>query len=365
MRPLSNYIYEPIPPLWFRFIMRPFSLIYELIVRIRNTLYDRQVLPTHRLDGVCISVGNLSVGGTGKSPFVIMLASRLLAKGYRPAILTRGYGGFASEPVSLVLLGGKLLSGSAAHIADEAMMQSQMLPLVPVIVGKDRVRGARNFLESQTYRPTHWILDDGFQHRRIERDVDIVLFDAESCEAGHSLLPVGPLREPTSSVRRADILCFTRAGGSYPTDQAQTLLRRFNASAPQILIRFHTQLTTSLSGESFSKDLEPVLLMCGIARPESLKQTLQDQGIKLGCTYFVADHGNFKKEIIRKKLQGCRAVVTSAKDYWRNPSIFEKLPLSVFIAGLDLKISESDEELLFEQVSHPKNFRIKAKFATT
>ncbi|MBL8880247.1 MAG: tetraacyldisaccharide 4'-kinase [Phycisphaerales bacterium] len=168
----------------------PVAWLYQGIITLRNQMYDRRIIHAARATIPVVSIGNITVGGTGKTPHVIEIAQRLIALGARPAIVTRGYRGTTEQP------------------ADEVLELRAALPQVQTIVSPDRVRGAR---EAAARNATCVILDDGFQHRRLGRDLDIVLIDAIRPWGGGALLPAGRLREPPSSLRRSHLIVISRA----------------------------------------------------------------------------------------------------------------------------------------------------------
>lgn len=192
----------------------PAAWVYSAIIRLRNTLYDHGWLLAHRAGIPIVSVGNLTVGGTGKTPHVIELVRRLAARGERPAILTRGYRGTAHRP------------------ADEVLELRAALPEAAVIVHADRVRGAA---EALSVHATCAIMDDGFQHRRLHRDLDIVLIDALRPWGGGALLPAGRLREPPGSLRRADLVIITRTN-QVDSEWAAQIIRTVRAIAPNAAV---------------------------------------------------------------------------------------------------------------------------------
>ena len=178
--------------------MNPLSSLFGLGVRARNALYDRGIARARRLAGPVVSVGNLSVGGSGKTPFVLLLGELLKARGIKFDILSRGYGR-KTRGVALVDP-----AGSARDFGDEPLLMARRLK-VPVIVGEDR--HAAGVFAEQKFGPQLHLLDDGFQHRSLARDFDIVLVTPE--DARDRLLPAGRLREPLTSLRRADAVVLT------------------------------------------------------------------------------------------------------------------------------------------------------------
>jgi tetraacyldisaccharide 4'-kinase len=191
------------PPTRFaaRMLLAPLTPLYAGIIALRNRRYDRNPRAVQRAAVPVISVGNLTTGGTGKTPFVMLIAQRLLARCRRPAILSRGYGAAAGET------------------ADEVLEFRDALPEVPVVVNADRVAGAATAV--QQHAADCLILDDGFQHRRLHRDLDIVLIDALNPWGGGWLLPAGNLREPRRGLRRAGLVIVTRANQASLHDLAK------------------------------------------------------------------------------------------------------------------------------------------------
>ena len=360
MHPYKIYLPYHQQALPARILALVLSYVYGWLVYFRNLFYDKGWLPSQRLPGSCIAVGNLTVGGTGKSPFVMDLAKQLHAKGFRPAILTRGYGSSLGKRDVLVLLGGGVLAQNFEKALlrrpDEAMMQSQRNPTVPVIVGRNRSKAAQWFLKHASLIPTHWILDDGFQHRKIQRDLDIVLLDGHSPFGNGFLLPLGSLREPLASLNRADWVCFTRASQDWPSAEAQELVRRFSSAATAKL-GFNISIRPQISGVDFRKEYEPVLLMCGIAQPDRLLAQVRQENIQVGASYFVQDHLPFSPDEMQRQMASCRSILTTEKDFWRNPSLFTNSDKPYFIIDLTLSALDGEEITIFEKILHsPRMF---------
>lgn len=328
------------------------SLVYSFFVKIRNLLYDKKILKSIKLPGICISVGNITVGGTGKSPLVMEIAQKLQQEGFSPVIVTRGYKSSLKRKEALVLLAGKILkknfSRKLLRYPDEAMMYSHRLPNLPVLVGPNRKHAAQWLLE-QKLKPSHWILDDGFQHRKIARDFDLVLLDAESPWGNSHLLPLGSLREPLSSLKRADAICFTRSSLDYPSKQTLQTLEKFT-KVPTTKLSFDFKIQSLDKNISFSKEHEPMLVMCGIAQDEKFIRQIESKGIVIGEYYCVGDHEPFLKEKVLASLENCHSILTTEKDYWRNPSIFKNLKKAVFLAQLRIFPNETNTRNIFEVI---------------
>jgi len=270
--------------------MKPLAWIFGAGVGLRNSLYSHGLLKQHRLRGRTISIGNLSVGGSGKTPFVLLLGDLLRSRRLSFDVLSRGYGR-RSKGVLEVDSGG-----SAQDFGDEPLLISRKLA-VPVILGEDRYQ-AGVFTEEK-FAPHMHLLDDGFQHRALARDFDIVLVTAE--DARDSLLPAGQLREPLSSLSRADAVVLTSGAStdSFPLDGKQVWRVRRGISLPIVPDR--------------------AVAFCGIARPKSFFLQLQKAGVDVVAEAVYRDHHSYTERDIRellalKKNSEATGFVTTEKD---------------------------------------------------
>jgi tetraacyldisaccharide 4'-kinase len=254
--------------------MNPFAAIFGVGVRIKNGLYDRRIFSAQELQGPVISVGNLSTGGSGKTPFVLMLGELLKARAIKFDILSRGYGRRSR--------GVKLVDpvGTPQEFGDEPLLMARRLG-VPVIVGERRY-DAGAFAE-QKFGPQFHLLDDGFQHRALARDFDIVLLSSE--DASDRLLPAGRLREPLTSLRRADALVLT-------DDESSD---RF---------RLDGKLVWRVQRGILPRDVpsRPVVF-CGIARPASFVSQLRRNGIEPVAEKVYRDHHPYTEKDVRELLE--------------------------------------------------------------
>lgn len=302
-------------------ILRALAGVYGFVVGARNALYDRGWLPVGKLPCRVISVGNLTVGGTGKTPVVIWLADRLLAHGSRIGVLSRGYRRRSRATKLLVSDGRKILAGPA-DAGDEPYLIARRCPAAVVAVGADRFSLGRWVLEQ--FPLDYLLLDDGFQHRRLHRDVDLVLVDASAPDSLCALLPAGLLREPMTSMRRATALLLTRVEAAGDLDCVLTRLRAAVASdLPTMLLRFefegcvnlHTGLLepmTRLAGKS-------VVILSGIANHTAFRRLLERHGVKVideavfpdHHTYTTSDLDWLRAQAVRI---GAEAIVTTEKD---------------------------------------------------
>ena len=293
--------------------MNPLSSIYGTVVAARNALYNRGHLRTRRLQGPVISVGNLSAGGSGKTPFVMLLGGLLKARNIRFDILSRGYGR-QSKGVLLVDP-----AGLPQQFGDEPLLIARNLQ-VPVIVGEDRHQ-AGLFAESK-FGPQLHLLDDGFQHRQLARDFDIVLITPQ--DVTDSLLPAGRLREPLTSLARADavVLASGASPESFPLE-GKLIWRVKRGIVPQ------------------SIPPRPIVF-CAIARPQNFLLQLRAANIEPAAQAFYRDHHTYTEKDIRELLElktrsDAGGFVTTEKDAVNlGPYLSALQPLSVVQVRMEL-----------------------------
>ena len=293
--------------------MNPLSAIYGGVIEARNALHDRGILRARRLQGAVISVGNLSAGGSGKTPFVLLLGELLKTRGMKFDVLSRGYGR-KSRGVLLVDP-----AGSPAEFGDEPLLIARKLQ-VPVIVGEDRYK-AGGFAESR-FGPQLHLLDDGFQHRALARDFDIVLVTPQ--DANDRLLPTGRLREPLNSLRRADavVLASGASAESFPVE-GKLMWRVRRGIEP--------------------RNVPPrPLVFCGIARPQQFTLQLRTANIEPVAEAFYRDHHAYREQDIRellalKQKSEAGGFVTTEKDAVNLGSYLSALePLCVVPVRMEL-----------------------------
>jgi tetraacyldisaccharide 4'-kinase len=319
--------------------MAPLAPVYSGAVRLRNRLYDAGVLRVRRLDAPVVAIGNLTVGGTGKTPVTGFLAEALRARGFDVAVLSRGYGRTAAEP-RLVSDGRRLVAG-AAEAGDEPLLLARDHPGVAVAVSGDRVAAAR--LLPAPRGPRIVLLDDAFQHRGLHRDANLLLVDAESPFGNGRILPLGPLREPPEGVRRADLILLTRGDGSIPPS-LRRLLERHHPTVPVFHIALRPRLVRGPDGDLAPLAVvagRPVFAFSGIARPERFEEDLRSTGARIAGTHRFRDHHPFSDadlaEIAAEALRsGAEHLVTTEKDRVRLPALpASSPPLSSLVLGVE------------------------------
>jgi len=332
------------------------SLLYRQTIKLRDRLYDTGVFKGRKLPGKVISIGNITVGGTGKTPMVILLANMLKKQGYLPAILSRGYGGKKKSPVNVVSDGAHLLMGYM-EAGDEPVLSAKSVPGIPVLTGPKRILTGEFALE--TMGADVLILDDGFQHRRLGRDIDIVLLDAARPFGNGRLLPRGPLRESTEALKRADIIVWT--GGDNDMDEkygydgvpprSLTSVCPWCDSAP-VFRGYHRPkyLTQAATGKTYPPEYlngKKVCAFAGIGSPESFRKTLESLGGRVVAFIPFPDHHHYHRKditVIRGTAAGSTAetIVTTEKDGIKLaefPSFLE----DIFFLHIEMEIVPSGE----------------------
>jgi tetraacyldisaccharide 4'-kinase len=323
--------------------------LYELLVRLRIAAYETNYLTPKRISATVISVGNITLGGTGKTPLVEYIARYLSQEGYSVAILTRGYGRSSS---GMKVLRGHQASALPWHyreFGDEPLMLARALPDVPIIVNEKRYEGAR-FAE-RSFGSEVLILDDGYQHLRLARDLNILVLDATDPFGGFEMVPFGRLREPLYALNRADLIIINRA--HRPFDQAQTLAVIGYICGDQMPIFYTYPVITALRHlrtgrfygiEQFSGWRASVL--CGIGNPRAFCDDLADAGIQIASEHFFADHHPFTQADLDRATEGALAaqadmIVTTEKDAVRLEFLSER-QVPVYSAKLELR---SEDEI--------------------
>ena len=292
-------------------------MLYRLAVTLRNARYDRGAGVGPHPGVPVISVGNLTTGGTGKTPLVIEIARRLRDAGPRPAILTRGYRGSRERP------------------ADEVLELRAALPDVPVVVDADRLAGAREAIER--HGADVLVLDDGFQHRRMPRDLDIVLIDALDPWGGGRLLPAGRLREPRESLERADVVVVTRCNQVSPA-AADHLVAEVQALNDQaVVVRAAVEPAGLWGLDDASLELETLAYRCvmpvsGIGNPESFERLLHERVGRLVEPLRFGDHHRYRPGDVTRIVRAARlreadTIVTTRKDWPKLAPLWREVPI--------------------------------------
>lgn len=307
--------------------VHPLSAIYGGLVTGRNFLYDRGVFSEHRLEGAVISVGNLSTGGAGKTPFVIMLGELLKARGMSFDVLSRGYGRKTRGVLPVDP------TGAARDFGDEPLLIARRLQ-VPVVVGEDRFEAGK-FAERKFGRGLH-LLDDGFQHRALARDCEMVLVTPE--DARDRMLPAGRLREPLRALRRADIVVLTSGA-----------LAEWFPVEGKTVWKLRRGITTG-------KVPPRPIVFCGIARPKNFLMQLQKAGIDPVAEAIFRDHYGYSEADVRDLLELRKrseggGFITTEKDAVNLGKYVDALaPLAIVAVKMDLVDAEGSVGAMLELI---------------
>ncbi|MFH1021417.1 MAG: tetraacyldisaccharide 4'-kinase [Pseudomonadota bacterium] len=315
---------------------RLFSPVYSLVMVLRAYLYRNNIfLKSHRLPVPVISIGNLTLGGTGKTPMVRYVTRLLLNRGLRPAIVSRGYGGKAAGTVNIVSDGARILL-SPDMAGDEPFMLAEALPGVPVLTSPERARVARHAIRE--FGVNRIVMDDGFQHLAVQRDLDLVLFSARTFLGNGRVFPGGELREPLSALGRAHAFVVTGvdSGNRAEVEDFQRWLQRAFPGKPVFAGKYLSAgIWHSRQGKAYTlteaREI-PVFAFAGIANPDSFRQTLRQEGFSLaGFKEFRDHHGYTPQDVLAlvaaALAHGAQALITTEKDFVKLRPFFGEFPI--------------------------------------
>jgi tetraacyldisaccharide 4'-kinase len=330
-----------------RIIASILSFFYLFIINFRNRLYDYKILKEATLPCPVISVGNITVGGTGKTPCVIMLAQMLQENGFKPAVISRGYGGRNINPANIVSDGHKILLDSEIS-GDEPSLIAHVLKGIPVITGTKRIVAGQAAIDQ--FGVNVLICDDAMQHRQIFRDINLVLLDSQNLKGSNHVLPLGRLREPLKEISRASAVLFTRANEAQQTNnKIEEMIRTENITVfrsihkPKNIIRGDYGAQEPISILAGKK----VCAFCGIANPDSFKKALLAAGARVLSFDIFPDHHRYSKSELGKieaRFIDCRAdfLISTQKDGVRLQNFPEFLKI-IDMLSIGLEIIPSFE----------------------
>lgn len=312
--------------------LRPASYLYGGLLWTRSLLYRHGLFHTVRLPIPVISVGNITTGGTGKTPLLEFLTKFLSERGKKVAILSRGYAGTDGTN-------------------DESIEFQGRLPGVPVLLGKNRLANARMAIEE--FHPQCLLLDDGFQHWKLARDLDIVVIDSLEPFGSGALLPAGILREPISSLRRAGIFVLSRTN-LCPPEQLQDIkahLRNLNSSTPIVETVHHPLYLEDIKGNRIETSYlreKKIFAFCGLGNPVSFEKTLRLLGAKVTGFKSFPDHHHYspaeERELMAEATrQGVEAVITTSKDRVKLQD--KNWPVTFLSLRIEMRITQGQEDL--------------------
>jgi len=344
----------------FRSLFFILSQFYYLAIKFRWLIYRLGIIPKTKIPCTVISVGNITWGGTGKTPAVIMIAKLLREMGKRVTVLSRGYGRRNKKSKISIVSDGKRIILSSREAGDEPYLLAKNLPDVPIIVGKNRINSGKYAVEK--FATEVVVLDDGFQYWSLNRGIDIVTIDCSNPYGNGYLIPRGPLREPVSHLSRADIFLLTRANLVSRDDLHRIIgdLGRLNPHST-ILESVHRPkyLQGSFSGEKKSLDFvkdKRIVAFSSIGNPYSFEKTLKELGAKIVKIFQFPDHYDYQRKDLWEIEAACRTdlekgeviAVTTEKDGVRLERIIspeaDRAFWEIWILKVELEIIRGKEE---------------------
>lgn len=335
--------------------MKPF---YKVGLGIHRKLYEAGIKKKRRLSRRTVCIGNLTLGGSGKTP-ATMLAARLLSESsVKTAIISRGYGRSGKKSELVVVSDGEKILVPPSRAGDEPYMLATSLPGVPVVCCPDRYKAGSYVIDH--FEPEIVLMDDGFQHWALERNCDIVCIDASRPLKQMRLFPRGPLREPVSGLKRAQAVVLTREGSSKQIQDTITLTRKIAGNIPIFRLNYKLsdpvpifrEETFDLSNDKMKS--HHVLAFCGIADPESFYSLLRKKYPRIEGTVTFSDHVRYTPERMRDiqkefVYRGANVIITTEKDAVKIKELkLKRMP--IYYCGLVTEFENSEMEEQFLEV---------------
>lgn len=324
-----------------------FSVFYGIIVNVRNFLYDKKIIKAYKANAYTISVGNLTTGGVGKTPVTAAIANYFSCKNKRVAILSRGYGANIQNKLPNIISNGDELFYDADLAGDEPIWLAQNCNKTAVITCSSRVKAAKaavNDLKADVL-----ILDDGFQHRKMRRDLNILLIDNKNKFGNGNILPAGPLREPLANIKRADEIVLVNK--SYDDEDAicycNVLEKMFNKKI--YLCKMIPEFVYNIVTDEHLKKGEDIIAFCAIGQPREFYDFLK-KDYKLALTVDFEDHHSYDESNLRELIEiayreGIENLVTTEKDAVKLKNILLKYKPNLNVYALKLKAYFDIEEI--------------------
>ena len=341
-------------------IGRPVAPIYSIAMRLRESMYQKGVLRSYKFAMPIVSVGNLTLGGTGKTPIVQYVARLLQRQGYRPAVVSRGYGGQARGRFNIVSDGAQIVLDAIAA-GDEPRFLAETLPGVPVLTAVVRRLAVQQASEMGA---DVVILDDGFQHLQVARDINLVLFNADRLAGNSRVFPGGELREPVTALHRATHFILTGVSARNK-ERAYRFSELLREKFPRIGILQTEYVAGGLVRISGAEGREPVdpealkglsaFAFCGIARPLSFQQSLQEQGVRLAGFRPLADHQVYAERLIDSLIAESRRaaadyLVTTEKDLVKLAPVAHLLPVPLYGVRMQVQADTLFDQAILELI---------------
>ena len=328
-----------------KFLFFPITLFYWGVIFWRNIFYNFNFFVSRKIPTKVVSVGNITAGGTGKTPAVIYLCQFFKKRNYKVAVLSRGYG--RKTAGTQLVTNGKEAVDDWRNFGDEPTLISQKLKDIPIVVDQNRHRGAMYLIEK--FNPDIIIMDDAFQHRSIERDLDLVLINSQAPISDYRLIPHGLLREPIRHLKRADAIILTKFNLGKPEQKLISKVKKSNLPVFYSTI-IHNHFF-SINNESFiPKNNTRALEVSGIADPRSFYESLQRTNIMMIDKIAYFDHYEFQQsdiENLKKALinNDAEIIVTTEKDMIRLKSL-DLDGLDIYSLGIDFQLDSAGEKYI-------------------
>lgn len=336
-----------------RKILIPFSILYSFLMDIRNFLYDKKFFSICKPEVKIISIGNITTGGTGKTPMVIFLAKKFLRSGKKVGIISRGYGRKSKDLV--VVSDGISVNQDTLQTGDEpALISFELIKEFPesffVVSSADRCKAANVIVKE--FHPDVIILDDAFQHRKIHRDKDLVLMDAADMYSNNFFynytLPSGLLRENIANLNRADliILNFKESTKSEISDYYSGLI----SNSKVVKIKYKTEYLIDHKNTILKPDKRPAVIFSGIARPDSFRYTLKNMGIDFINELIFKDHHEYSQYDIERLISFYKkdsVYITTGKDFMKINKFTDFITnYPVYYLNMEIEVIENENLIL-------------------
>jgi len=329
------------------------SALYNLGLACRTFAY-KQFKKPGRLPVKVISIGNITLGGTGKSPAVIRLAEEAVKRGLQPCILTRGYKGRTKE--TCFVSNGKEILLKPGEAGDEAYLMAEKLKGIPVVKGSKRYEAGLYALSNLDKKPSLMILDDGFQHIALERDIDVVLIDGTNPFGNEKLFPEGILREPLKAIKRADSIIITKSdqAGQETLSYIRDKIKTINPDLPVYISSHKPSRLINMSGATKELDYlanRKVYAFAGIANTEYFESTINKCGAEIAGFHRYRDHHLYSEKEMDKLKQEAAGldIITTEKDLVKLKGF--NVPDNLFALSIDFSVDNAFFDSIFRRLA--------------